>query len=57
MNTARVAPPPATLQQLLTLIPAERAVQDLRRYFQLDGPYGWPPAYTGGRFEALAGGR
>ncbi len=56
MNTAGMAPPPLTLQQLLTLIQTERAVQDLRRYFSLDVPSGSPPAYTGGRFEALGGG-
>jgi len=51
-----MAPSPLTLQQLLTLIQDDRAVQDLRRYFSLDGASGSLPAYTGGRFEALGGG-
>lgn len=56
MNTVGMAPSPLTLQQLLGLIQADRAEQDLRRYFGLDAPSGSVPAYTGGRFEALGGG-
>jgi hypothetical protein len=55
-HSAGMARAPVDLKQLLSLADGPQAVPDLVAYFGTDLPAGSPPRYTGGRFEALAGG-
>lgn len=49
-------PMPKSLKELLDIVDDPQSVPDLRSYFGVGLPPDELPAYTGGRFEALAGG-